>query len=105
MNSNINRFLILVFTCVLAMVISPLAIPDYVNITKQAGIDFKHNNGAFGKKYLPETAVEVRETYDPRSYRVSFDKAARVLNFKTTRAVEEGIIEMKEALREHKASA
>ena len=37
------------------MVISPLAIPDYVNITKQAGIDFKHNNGAFGKKYLPET--------------------------------------------------
>ncbi|MEC9258929.1 MAG: CRTAC1 family protein [Candidatus Poribacteria bacterium] len=55
MNSNINRFLILVFTYVLAMVISPLAIPAYVNITKQAGIDFKHNNGAFGKKYLPET--------------------------------------------------
>ena len=26
-----------------------------VDITKQAGIAFTHNNGAFGKKYLPET--------------------------------------------------
>jgi hypothetical protein len=25
------------------------------DITSQAGIQFKHNNGAFGKKYLPET--------------------------------------------------
>ncbi len=25
------------------------------DITAQAGIQFKHNNGAFGKKYLPET--------------------------------------------------
>ena len=27
----------------------------YREITAQAGIQFKHNNGAFGKKYLPET--------------------------------------------------
>ncbi|HZP02427.1 MAG TPA: VCBS repeat-containing protein, partial [Terriglobia bacterium] len=27
----------------------------YVDITRQAGIQFVHNNGAFGKKYLPET--------------------------------------------------
>ncbi len=27
----------------------------YVNIAPQAGIHFIHNNGAFGKKYLPET--------------------------------------------------
>ncbi len=26
-----------------------------VDVTKQAGITFTHNNGAFGKKYLPET--------------------------------------------------
>jgi enediyne biosynthesis protein E4 len=26
-----------------------------VEITKQAGLSFTHNNGAFGKKYLPET--------------------------------------------------
>ena len=26
-----------------------------VDITKQAGLSFTHNNGAFGKKYLPET--------------------------------------------------
>ena len=25
------------------------------DVTRQAGIHFVHNNGAFGKKYLPET--------------------------------------------------
>jgi hypothetical protein len=28
---------------------------EFVDITAQAGIRFKHNSGAFGKKYLPET--------------------------------------------------
>jgi hypothetical protein len=28
---------------------------EYTDVTAQAGIRFKHNNGAFGKKYLPET--------------------------------------------------
>jgi hypothetical protein len=28
---------------------------EFVDVSKQAGIHFKHNNGAFGKKYLPET--------------------------------------------------
>lgn len=28
---------------------------QFTDITRQAGITFKHNNGAFGKKYLPET--------------------------------------------------
>ena len=28
---------------------------QFTDITAQAGISFKHNNGAFGKKYLPET--------------------------------------------------
>jgi len=27
----------------------------FVEITQHAGIDFRHNSGAFGKKYLPET--------------------------------------------------
>jgi hypothetical protein len=27
----------------------------FVDITAQAGVNFKHNSGAFGKKYLPET--------------------------------------------------
>src|SRR5215813_10850313 len=27
----------------------------FTDITKSAGINFVHNNGAFGKKYLPET--------------------------------------------------
>jgi len=28
---------------------------EFVDVTAQAGIRFKHNNGAFGKKYLPES--------------------------------------------------
>lgn len=28
---------------------------EFTDVTAQAGIRFKHNNGAFGKKYLPET--------------------------------------------------
>jgi hypothetical protein len=28
---------------------------QFVDVTSKAGIDFKHNSGAFGKKYLPET--------------------------------------------------
>ena len=31
------------------------ALPEFVEITDAAGIDFVHNTGAFGKKYLPET--------------------------------------------------
>jgi hypothetical protein len=35
---------------------SPKPFPvQFVDITRQAGIRFTHNNGAFGKKYLPET--------------------------------------------------
>ena len=30
-------------------------LPQFVDITKEAGIDFVHNSGAFGEKYLPET--------------------------------------------------
>jgi hypothetical protein len=39
--------------------IAPLARPsgaiEFTDVTAQAGIHFKHNSGAFGKKYLPET--------------------------------------------------
>ncbi|HEY6971322.1 MAG TPA: CRTAC1 family protein, partial [Candidatus Angelobacter sp.] len=28
---------------------------QFTDVTAQAGIHFKHNSGAFGKKYLPET--------------------------------------------------
>ena len=48
-----------VITCATPL---PLAIPSasaqriqFHDITSQAGIQFVHNNGAFGKKYLPET--------------------------------------------------
>ena len=29
-------------------------LPQFVDVTREAGIDFVHNTGAFGKKYLPE---------------------------------------------------
>jgi enediyne biosynthesis protein E4 len=63
----VNRFLLVLLLCVSAAVLllqkaedSVLAGPDtssvtFRDITRQAGIHFFHNNGAFGKKYLPET--------------------------------------------------
>ena len=34
---------------------SPPAMPQFSDVTAAAGIHFRHNSGAFGKKYLPET--------------------------------------------------
>ena len=31
------------------------ALPRFIDITRECGIDFVHNSGKFGKKYLPET--------------------------------------------------
>ncbi len=47
-------------TTLLVTISSPLtsraqSLPQFTEITQTAGIDFIHNNGAFGKKYLPET--------------------------------------------------
>src|SRR6185369_1114728 len=33
----------------------PSGAVEYTDVTAEAGIRFKHNSGAFGKKYLPET--------------------------------------------------
>jgi hypothetical protein len=38
-----------------AAAIRPAGPIQFVDVTAQAGIHFKHNSGAFGKKYLPET--------------------------------------------------
>ncbi len=43
-------------TCVFTTVsVSGDLLPQFTEITEKAGINFVHNNGAFGKKYLPET--------------------------------------------------
>jgi hypothetical protein len=34
---------------------TPTALPQFSDVTAAAGIHFRHNSGAFGKKYLPET--------------------------------------------------
>ncbi len=65
---NYQRFLIspFIFSGILVLCInlmclySPLIVlgeplPQFTEITKEAGIEFVHNSGAFGKKYLPET--------------------------------------------------
>jgi hypothetical protein len=50
---NMNRFFCI---CVLSGFVFPLtAQVHFTDITRQAGINFVHNNGAYGKKYLPET--------------------------------------------------
>jgi hypothetical protein len=38
-----------------AAAVRPSGPIEFTDVTAQAGIHFKHNNGAFGKKYLPET--------------------------------------------------
>ena len=36
--------------------VGPAAFPiQFSDVTRESGILFEHNNGAFGKKYLPET--------------------------------------------------
>ena len=62
-----KRFLLAFLLCGSATILllqkaehSVLAAPDapavtFRDVTRQAGIHFVHNNGAFGKKYLPET--------------------------------------------------
>ena len=46
---------VLVITWVWAAVPAPPQKIGFRDITAQAGIRYTHNNGAFGKKYLPET--------------------------------------------------
>src|SRR5579859_7894316 len=47
-----RRILFFIF---LSSVVSSAQTITFRDITAQAGIHFTHNNGAFGKKYLPET--------------------------------------------------
>ena len=53
-----QKILLVVLVFVLSRVLSQFASAQQIqfhDITAQAGIHFLHNNGAFGKKYLPET--------------------------------------------------
>ena len=51
------------------------------------------------KKHLPDIRIDTKESaVDPRSYRVSFDKIERVLGFRATRGLEEGIEELIERI-------
>jgi hypothetical protein len=45
------------FACLIFSTLASAADPGFrlVDVTAKAGISFKHNNGAFGGKYLPET--------------------------------------------------
>ncbi len=55
--------------------------------------------GELIKKLIPGTEViRAREIEDRRSYNVSFDKIHRVLGFDATKRVEDGILEIKEAI-------
>jgi len=57
------------------------------------------------KTLFPEITVEAKqENADPRSYHVNFDKIAKVLNYKTTRTIDDGIMEVRKALADNKVS-
>ncbi|HET7218391.1 MAG TPA: VCBS repeat-containing protein, partial [Vicinamibacterales bacterium] len=45
----------LVYTTTAPPVVAQSALPVFLDATKAAGITFKHDSGAFGRKYLPET--------------------------------------------------
>jgi hypothetical protein len=34
---------------------TPAALPQFVDVTREAGVEFRHHTGAFGKKYMPES--------------------------------------------------
>ena len=57
--SNIYRVIVYIFNLILFLVIQSSNasnhLPQFVDITAEAGINFVHNSGAFGEKYLPET--------------------------------------------------
>jgi len=57
--TNIYRVLVCIFNLILFLVIQSSNasnhLPQFVDISEEAGIDFIHNSGAFGEKYLPET--------------------------------------------------
>src|SRR5215471_16786841 len=54
---NVVRSLIAALTLSVASILSQNAQPaiQFTDVTKSAGINFVHYNGAFGKRYLPET--------------------------------------------------
>ena len=41
--------------CLHAVSIAEIPAIKFVNVTKEAGIDFAHFSGAFGQRYMPET--------------------------------------------------
>ena len=51
----ILTFSLFVYFFLLTVDIQAEQLPQFTDITREAGITFIHNNGAFGKKYLPET--------------------------------------------------
>lgn len=50
------------------------------------------------REHVPDVAVEVTESVDPRNYRVDFDKLAEVFGFRPSRTVSDGIAEIVRAV-------
>jgi len=57
------------------------------------------------KEMFPEIIVESKpDNPDPRSYHVNFDKIKNTLNYSTTKTIEDGIMEIREALQKRKVT-
>lgn len=47
---------------------------------------------------VSDAEIEIRESEDERNYNVSFDKISRMLDYKATRKIQDGIVEIKSAI-------
>ena len=53
------------------------------------------------QKFLPDANISyVERNEDPRDYRVNFNKIARILNFKITKTVPDGIAQVLQVIRD-----
>src|SRR5271168_623719 len=55
LRASVSPWWVLPLLLIAASSIAPAQTITFRDITAQAGIHFTHNNGAFGKKWLPET--------------------------------------------------
>ena len=69
------------------------------NVGSDSGNCQKHQLAELIRKHVPYADIEVMERKaDPRNYRVSFGKISRVLGFRTSKTVEDGIVEIRDAI-------
>ena len=69
------------------------------NVGSDSGNCQKRQLAELIRKHIPYADIEIMERKrDPRNYRVSFGRILRVLGFKTSKTIEDGIVEIRDAI-------